>query len=247
MAQLALEDPSELALGYSNLLQDTYAGSVAYAKPGVGGGVLGLGAHYFLQSAQTGYNALGDQTGTFAPYDLAVSAAYARRDDRLLWGGGAKVIRSEIDGVSGVSAALDLGVQALHVSEIGDGPLDVGAALRNVGPPIKVGAESSSLPMELRGGGLWHASPNFSAVLDLVLPVDDDPYASFGLEAGVRQKDWAGFLRAGYNVARSRGIEGLTGVSLGAGLDVSRLRVDYAWVPLGDLGTTNRVALVFRF
>lgn len=247
MARLALEDPQELAASYSALVESTYAGSLAYAKPGFAGGVLGVGVVYFSQTAQTAYNVFGDATGSFAPYDAGLTAAYARRSERLLYGGGVKLLRSDIDGVSGMTAAVDAGLQALHVTELGEGPLDLGATLRNVGPPIKVGAEASPLPMELRGGGLWHANETISAALDLVLPVDADPYVSLGVEAGLRAKGWAGFLRAGFDASRARGIDGLTGLSAGGGLDVGRMRVDYAWVPFGDLGMTNRLALIFRF
>jgi hypothetical protein len=42
-------------------------------------------------------------------------------------------------------------------------------------------------------------------------------------------------------------VDGFTGFSAGAGFDFSALRLDYAWVPFGDLGTVNRITIAFRF
>lgn len=247
LARLAPEDPSELSVGYNALLDSTYAGAAAWAKPLAGHGVLGVGFNYFSQPAQTKYNVFGDATGTFAPYDAALSAAFAKRLEKVLVGGGLKIIRSAIDGTSGMTAAVDAGVQAQHVTELGEGPLDVGASLRNLGPGLKLGAEASPLPFELRGGAFWRASQAIGVAVDLVLPADENPYATIGLEGALRQKGWAAALRLGFNAARARGLDGLRGLTAGAGFDAGRVRVDYAWVPFGDLGTTNRIQLAFRF
>ena len=39
----------------------------------------------------------------------------------------------------------------------------------------------------------------------------------------------------------------LAGVSVGGGLDLAAMRVDYAWIALGALGSANRITLAFRF
>jgi hypothetical protein len=83
--------------------------------------------------------------------------------------------------------------------------------------------------------------------LDLNLPVDGDPYVSYGLEAILRQKFWTGALRVGFNQSRGRGIDGISGLTAGAGFDLDTFRFDYAWIPFGDLGMTNKVSLAFRF
>ncbi len=248
LARIAPEDPSELAVGYSALLETTYAGSVAYARPVRDYGVFSGGLVYFSQSAQTGYSVLGDQTGSFTPNDLGFSFGYGRRvGDGVLVGGGLKIIRSAVSDASGATAAVDAGVQAPHVTEAGDGAVDVGAAISNLGPPLKVGSQASPLPFAGRMGLVWHTSPNVNSMLDVVLPVDQDPYVSLGLEAVLRQPSWSAALRGGFNSSRTHGVDGLTGVTAGAGLDFRRFELDYAWVPFGDLGTTNRITLAYRF
>ena len=41
--------------------------------------------------------------------------------------------------------------------------------------------------------------------------------------------------------------DGANGLTLGAGVGFRRLDLDFAWVPMGDLGNTFRYAALFRF
>ena len=67
------------------------------------------------------------------------------------------------------------------------------------------------------------------------------------LQWGPGKKD-TGSLRFGFDQNNTRNIEGLAGLTAGAGLDLKqRVRVDYAWVPFGDLGMMNRVSIALRF
>lgn len=254
LSRVPAEGPSEVAVGYDALLESSYAGSVAYARPAGRDGAFGAGLLYASQGAQTAYNATGDATGKFSPTDLALGAWYARRlAGPLSLGGGLKVIRAQLDDRSGMSAALDFGLLAKHVAEIGDGPFDAGLAIVNIGPPLKLGATADPLPARIRAGGLWHLSPVFDAGLDINVPVDQDPYASLGVEGRIpasqvgSKKPWILAIRAGYDQNRTRGVDGLTGFAAGAGFDFAALRLDYAWLPFGDLGTVNRITLAFRF
>ncbi len=227
---------------------------MAYARPW-GRGALAAGFVHFSQSALTAYDARGDAAGSFTPNDQAFSAAYAARLGELRLGGALKLIRQSLADVSATGAAVDVGVQASRVTTAGEGPVDLGASLTNLGPPIKLGGEKAPLPLALRGGFLWHTSPTFGTALDVNLPVDAAPFVAFGFEwdfplsgAGRRSASSPkASLRAGYNQGRARDHEGLAGMTAGAGLDLASFRLDYAWVPFGDLGTTNRVSLAFRF
>ncbi len=250
LARMEPESRPELSMAYSNLLETTYAGSAAFARPlrvGQTDQVVGAGLIYFSQSPQTSFNGQGDAIGAFTPYDAALNLSYARRIHSLLLGGNVKLIRSAVADTAGMGAALDFGAQYPHVTEIGDGALDLGGSLSNFGTPIRVGAGSSPLPMSFRLGSLWHTATFLNTALDVVVPVDQSPYVSFGVEAVEKQPGWAGALRFGYNQSNSRGVDGFAGLTAGAGLDIARFRIDYAWVPFGDLGTTNRVAMTFRF
>jgi hypothetical protein len=253
LARLEPESPSEVALGYDALLETAYQGAAAYARPLGRDGALGAGLVYASQSAQTKYTSVGDASGSFTPLDLAAGAGYARRVGPVALGAGLKMIRSSLADQSGTSAAVDLGVLAKHVADLGDGPLDAGGSVSNLGPPLKLGSSADALPLNVRAGGLWHMSPNFDAALDVVFPVDQDPYAAVGFEARLpaaaigSSRPWVAALRAGYNQNAGRTVDGFAGVSIGGGLDLAALRVDYAWIALGALGSANRITLAFRF
>jgi len=243
-----------VALGYDALLESSYSGSVAYARPLGRDGAFAAGLLYTSQGAQTAYNAVGDSTGKFTPTDLALGAWYARRlIGPFSLAGGLKLIRSSLADRSGTTAAADFGLLAKHVADIGEGPLDVGCSITNIGPPIKLGSTADSLPARMRAGALWRVSPTFDAGLDINLPVDQDPYASLGVEARIpaskvgMKKPWTVSVRGGYDQNRTRGVDGFTGFSAGAGFDFSALRLDYAWLPFGDLGSVNRITIAFRF
>ncbi len=247
------ESPSEVALGYDALIESAYQGSAAYARSLGEDGVVGAGVVYASQSPQTIYTSQGDSAGTFTPLDLAAGVGYSRRLGTFIVGGGIKAIRSSLNDRSGSSAAVDLGAVGRHVSDLGDGPLDVGISATNLGPPMKIGSIADPLPLRVRAGAVWHPNAQVDAAIDVVFPVDQDPYACLGVEARLPAskigslKPWSAALRVGYNQNRARNVDGFAGVSFGAGVDLVALRVDYAWVALGDLGSANRITLAFRF
>ncbi len=253
LARLRPESPSEVALGYDALIETAYQGSAAYARPLGREGALAAGVLYDSQSPQTYYSVQGDAVGSFTPMDLAAGAAYARRIGPVALGGGLKLLRSSLADRSGTSFAADFGAMLPHATDLGDGPLDAGLTVSNLGPPLKIGSTADPLPFRARAGAVWHASPNFDAALDVVFPVDQAPYATAGAEARFpaamvgSTRPWTAALRAGYDQNRSRGVDGFTAVSFGAGLDFAAFRVDYAWLALGSLGYANRVTLAFRF
>ncbi len=247
LARLQPEDPSEIDVSYNNLLQTTYEGSASYAIPLANGGVLGAGLLYFSQAPQTAYDNIGNSVGSFTPYDMAMNLSYAQHWKSLLIGGGINIIRSQIDTAEALDAAINIGVQALHVTDIGNRPVDLGASITNLGPPIQVGSVASALPTEIRGGFIWHLSNMLNAGMDIVLDSNQAPYLSAGLESVFKANDMSGSLRLGYNQSYARGINGLSGIAGGGGFDIGKIRIDYAWVPFGLLGVTNRLDITLRF
>lgn len=241
---------SEVSVGYNALLETAYAGTLAFARPlREGRGAVGAALTYFSQSAIQGFNALGDPDGSFAPNDLAFSAAYANAAGPVLLGAALKFIRSELADVRGTSFAADVGLQAVHVTQLGEGPIDAGVSVRNLGPAIRMGGAADPLPLKIQAGALWHISPFTRGLLDFHVPVDDSPHVSLGLELfRPLAESLAGGLRAGYNLRNASDIEGtLAGLSAGFGVHAGRMRLDYAWVPMGELGTTHRVSMGFGF
>lgn len=240
---------SEASVSYNALLASSYGGTLAYARPLADGrSAFAAGLLYHSAGAVDGYDRFGNPNASFTPTDLAGAGGYARRVGPVAVGAGAKFLRSELSGSSGVSFALDLGVLMERVTDVSDGAVDFGASVRNLGPGMSLGGSADPLPFVFQLGGAWHVSPQAAFMLDGRLPVDADPFPSIGFEFlqpfGTASK---GALRAGYDVHRTKGLDGLVGLAAGGGLDLDFFRLDYAWVPFGDLGTTHRVTLAFRF
>jgi hypothetical protein len=249
LAQMEKEGRSEVSFGYSALLETSYAGTLAYARPFVGErGVLGAALVYFSQSSIQGFDTVGNPNGEFTPTDFALSLSYAKKLSNYGVGTTIKFIRSEIADASGSSFAIDLGIQGLRVADFGDGKVDIGASLLNLGPAIQTGSVADPLPFKFQAGALWHISPRFRGLLDGHIPVDDNPYVSLGLEVLTPKRgNMSAAFRAGFNIRNQRDVDGLTGMSAGFGAHVAQLRFDYAWVPLGDLGQTHRISIGYGF
>lgn len=248
MAALEESLRSDVSAGYNAMLDSSYLGSVGFARPFPRLGVFAVGLLYASQGSQQGYDALGDPTSKFTPNDMAFSVGYARKLSTVRLGGAVKLVRTAISDASGTTFALDAGAQWIGAVSTAEGPVDLAATIQNLGPAMSIGSGSDPLPFRLQLGARWHLSERISALMDGLLPADQDPAAAIGLEGRFRlgERLSAG-LRGGYNVSRARGIDGLTGMSAGVGLEFNGIRFDYAWVPYGDLGTTNRVTFGYSF
>lgn len=248
MASLEDSLKSDLTTSGQTLLESSTLFNGGYARAVSGLGVFGVGLLYAGQGGQQGYSAVGDPTSKFAPNDLAFSFGYAKKLDLLRLGGGLKLLRSQVADVSGTTFALDLGVQTMGVLNTTEGPIDLGVAVLNLGPAMSIGSGSDPLPFRLQMGARWHISDRISALLDGFMPVDQDPYAAIGVEGRFPLgESLAAGARGGYNVARTRGVDGLAGLTAGFGVEWNQLRLDYAWVPYGDLGVSHRFTLGISF
>jgi len=240
---------SEMSLDYSSLLQTTYAGAGSYAYSLGSAGVVAAGFLYFSQAPQSAYDALGNSQGSFTPYDLAFALGYAGIIQGVRVGGDVKLIQSQIiGGTSGQTEAVDLGAEVPEVGDVGQGAVDMGASITNLGPGLKLGTQASPLPTDVRGGFFWHAYPFLGFAMDVNFPENQDPYVNLGAEWTYAQPSWSAALRAGYDQSAGRqSLGGFAGVAAGAGLSWKSFSVDYAWAPFSDLGMTDRVSLAFRF
>jgi tetratricopeptide (TPR) repeat protein len=152
-----------------------------------------------------------------------------------------KYLQSKLAGYSASSPMLDLGV-AYPLQNPKYRGLRLAAALRNMGPALKYDREGSPLPQQLvMGGALSSLGGNLNIGLDFIKPKDSNAYIATGIE--YRLFDML-MVRAGYN-----GLSNFVGngITYGMGLKFRQWNLDYAFVPYGDLGNTNRVSVSIRF
>lgn len=195
-----------------------------------------------------------DNTGTptgkaFTPQDMAVLLGWgATIIEGLDAGITAKYIASKIE-ASAATGAVDLGARwRIHVFDT-EAVYAAAAVVRNLGGQLKFHEASDPLPLTVVVGQSLKPLRSLTLSIDAVQPRDRAIYVSFGAEwRAPMTAGMTGALRTGYDGRlSSKDISGVMGLTLGGGLGFERLGFDYAWSPAGELGSTHRLSLSYRF
>ncbi|MBA7655461.1 hypothetical protein ES703_63365 [subsurface metagenome] len=220
----------EFSATYNQWFAEIYQGYLGAALP-VWGGTAALGVNYVNMGKMEGRDEWGEPSGEFSAFDRQVSVGYGNQiSPRLGVGLAVGLIESNIDDDSESTYSGNLGI-LFSLSE--------SVSLALVGQNIGTSLGTDSLPFTIRGGTAVKSGSLILAA-DLVNPSDEPVYYCAGLEW------WLGkmlALRLGYRSNRSIG----SGVTAGLGIHKGKVRFDYAYVPYGELGTTQRVSLSFKF
>ena len=203
-------------------------------------GVLSAGLLYNDASPGEKLDGAGGGSGAeFTAYDAAAGAGWARSFGWGDLGVNLKYIKSRLAEASVASAALDAG---FIIRELAPSRTELALALRNFGPPLKLGSEKAPLPSELAGGLRWKYSPLVNILFEGRLPSDHSPFLAFAGEWLLPYAADSGLaLRAGFNF-RNYSDHGFMGTfSGGFGLKFGGLTLDYAFAPYGDLGAAHRM------
>jgi hypothetical protein len=204
-------------------------------------GTVGIGVQYLSYGSIEGTDGTGLENGSFSPNDLAVSLSYGRAFRGVALGGNVKYISSKIKN-SASAFAVDLG--AMYTV---NARLDLAAAVQNLGTGMKFGSEEESLPLNVKVGGAYAVRENWKATADVIAQADNELLFALGTEYGLRiNETMSAAGRLGYNT-RTRDTGGLNGVSVGLGFSYRGYAFDYAFVPYGDLGNTQRISLGIAF
>lgn len=205
---------------------------------------LGVGLNYLLSDSISRTDSTGIMTGgDFTASDGVAAFSIANRfTSNFMAGINAKYIRQTVDTYSGSALAFDGGVLWRYRR------FNIGASVSNIGGKMKLYEQSSPLPLTYAFG--FTATPWRHLMLSIQADKQND--ASLAFRAGteiafdnVLFEDSAFALRAGY---RSNAPEnGGAGLSLGAGLKLRSLSLDYAFIPMGDFGSSSRFTLGLRF
>jgi hypothetical protein len=205
-------------------------------------GVFGVAAQYLSYGSIQQLDDTGLQTGSFSPADMCVSLSYAAKYEGVDLGVNVKYISLKI--VDSASAyAADIGAQY----KVLDNKLTLGLAAQNMGTQIKFINEADPLPFNIKLGGAYTINSNWLAVLDVNAPIDNAVYFGAGAEYCYKVKEKMALIgRIGYNTENIQ-TGGLNGVTGGIGIGYAGYCLDYAFVPYGDLGNTNRISLSIAF
>lgn len=252
-AGLARLERREVSATHAELYQDTRYDFAGYAHP-TRQGTFGIAATYLSQGSLEGRSASRQRTSDFGSSDLAVSLGGSRiMAANASVGLSAKLIRSEIAGLTASGFAFDLGGQ--WKSQRG---VSLGLSALNLGPSMNFNGKGFNLPLTLASGV---GVPLFNRIL---LSADfrhavHDARTEVGM-GGELSLGSALFLRAGYasnmpkflRGSQSQGgfsdsVSNLSGFGAGFGLKLKRAQMDYSFTPMGELGNSQRLSLSFKY
>lgn len=282
-AGLASVKTREFVLAHNVWFQDIQHSYAAFALP-VGSSLsrtpsnacIGIAATYLNAGAMDSRDASGAITGnSFTASDSAFSMAYARNlagaiGYPLSAGFAVKFVKQEIAQYSASAVAFDFG--AMYPFRAAGVPFTFGAAVQNIGTPLKFIREEYPLPLTYKTGlsfAPFAASLPLLVSVDCSFPNDGDPSWKAGTEysaGGMLQ------LRAGYinqdaptrsaltggalGASSDSAVTRLTGLMAGFGVNIplsrysgsrDALNLDYAFVPYGELGDTHRISLGMKW
>ncbi len=187
--------------------------------------------------------------GTFSPKDEAWTISYSKailelsdRERDVSMGVSAKYIKSRIVN-SAEGVGFDLGVMTYHFTAV---PYRISAVLQNLGVGLEFDKHRESLPFVFRFGGSVSPFKNLLLATDVVLPKGNSPHILLGTELTMEPAERSRIsFRLGCNTRRVS--DEIGGISLGLGFGLHFFTIDYAWIPMGELGHTHRFSLTFDF
>lgn len=231
-----------LMFSYKPIVEDTAQSQAAFAfkRKKI---ALGLGYNGVQYDSVPSYDDTDNRLADYDASDQMGIAAAAIGSDRLSAGIAVKYIRSSIDTESADAWAGDAGV--LFTNPL-LASLSHAVVVKNIGSGITFYQQEDSLPLSAALGNSLKVGARLTTTLDLSWRKEEGALGAGGLEWIVAGDRFRGFaLRGGYTNARNE-IEGLSGISMGAGFGLGGVMIDYAWIPYGDLGNTHAVTLLWN-
>ena len=246
---LATLSRQEVGFMHNEFISDFREEVLTYAHPSLRYGTLAAGITEFSYGSIAGYSASGMATGNVEASDLMFNVGWGKSwnfewSDRkikgLSTGANLKVLRKTLADVTAMGFALDLGFSYPFASKNLQG-LRIAGAVQNLGPGLSFDTETSPLPRTMRLGlaySFWGEA--LTTMVDGVMPYDGGLYPDFGVEYKLLK---IAAIRLGY-----KGDPNLDKpFTFGIGFENPLFRVDYSFVPFGDLGDAHRISIVYRF
>lgn len=185
--------------------------------------------------------------GTFSPRDQVYTLSYSKailefsdKDMDVSVGVSLKYIRSQIV-ESAKAYAGDLGIMTYNFTNI---PYRLGVTMTNLGSGMRYDVDSSPLPLTFKLAGAINPLKNMLLSADVVFPKQNKPNLLVGTEISTEPNDLTRLcIRGGLNAQRLT--DGISGFTLGLGATLQFFTLDYAFVPMGELGTSHKISVTF--
>ncbi|HTC19949.1 MAG TPA: tetratricopeptide repeat protein, partial [bacterium] len=240
-AGLAGLNRMDLALHHNSYFAGTFQETLVFGFPLSGKDGMALSADYVNWGSFDDRDANGVLLGSFTDNDTGLSLGWGREWWKGFSAGlSVRALQQKVKDSSYGSLVATVGVLWSPMPG-----LECGAAYDGLGTQVQ-GASNAS---DLTAGICWN--PKTGKDLDWVGALEGDWEAQgvsrlqTGLE-GTWRKIFS--LRAGYQLDLSDNqLSGFSGLTTGAGICLDDIHFDYAFLPSGDLGTSNRISLDYEF
>jgi hypothetical protein len=237
-AGLAKVPEATLGLHHNSWLMDAYQETLAVAFPLGAENGLGMQLNFVDFGTFQSRDVQGNLGADFSAYRMGFGGGWGGRLPRLARAYAGLEARGSVEAVESAaysSLAFDVGALWQPLDW-----LDVGAAWRDLGSPL-----ASFFPANGLQTGL---SLKPRPWLLFACATQWEPTGVNRLQLGL-ETIWGGLAgRAGYQLAfQDNHWNGLNSVSLGGGFKMGDLNLDYAWLPFGDLGSSQRLSLRYHF
>jgi len=250
-AGLASSNKKEMGFGFTSYLQDSKMGDFSYAcnlgENRFGIGINALSITGIEKRGTTDAVGIVPKIGDFDATDMALTLAFARKNgmpeilENMDVGVSLKFVKSDIDSSSAFAVAVDAGV-IYKMSE----KTNFSMVIQNLGTEMKYEDEGDPLPLDFKFGFAHRYSPRLNLLAEVNEYFNDEKfYAAFASEYWMRE---ALALRCGYKFGYdTSNLGNEVGLSVGFGLKVSGIGIDYAYLPFGELGDVHRFGFWMQF
>lgn len=230
---------TEVSLSHNELYQDLRLENVGITMPLGRSVAFGAAVTYLGYGQIDGYDVSGNSTGDVSAYSTAITlGASWRLSDKFSLGAAFKPIWESLGDYQARTSAFDFGL--LWQS----GQFTFGAQAANLGGNMTFVEEQNPLPRLLRVGAAYRTVTGSSLV---TLAATTEPGVSTQLAGGIEYNYTQSLsMRVGYEGGISGAAVGTGSASLGVGLELGSLRVDYAYRPASTLGDTHQITLLIH-
>jgi len=233
-------DSTQIAGQHLSYLESIYYEYASFVHPLGQGRAFGGSMQYLGSGDIAGTDLNGNSIGNYTSHYGAYSLAYGQMlGDKLSVGLAGKIINAKISDVSATAYAFDLG-SMYQVNQ----HLTLASVLTNVGTKLTFIDQGDSLPLAFHVGASYDTNYNLKLAVEGI-------YNQTGLASFRTGLEWKPMgplaLRVGYRTDTLAGLSPLAGLSTGIGLEAWGQEFSYAWVPMGDLGSTQYFSLVLKF
>jgi hypothetical protein len=215
--------------------------------------VLGGGVRYLNGGSIPRMDVNAVNSGSFSPYSYVAEVGWAQTiydlgdsDTDVAMGVAGRTIHSSLGDAAATGYGGDFGVQSRIYSSAMT--YDVGLAIQNVGSGQRFDQVRDTLPTRVRVGAAVRPIDPLTLSVEAIAPVNDSPSGAVGFEyAAEVEPGVKAAARAGINTMTYKSLGPTSVLSFGLGLALTEMSFDYAFIPMGVLGTaTHRLSISFN-